>query len=369
MKNWFSNLTSCLSPRHNSDPLGLRDNRMWSEDLRKHAYGEFSLAVVQANLDVEDQSQVEAGRQATFVGVYDGHGGPNASQYVAGHLFDHLNRLSCDAREISENIISNAIAETERGYLDFVRAAASINGGAGPVGGSCCLVGVIWNRRLYVGNLGDSRAVLGVLRENRIQAEQVTEDHNANLDHIRIELQARHLGNPQIVVKNNGRWRVRDILEVTRAIGDFDLKYQELAVGPGFQPYRDSERLGRPYIRDDPQLHGSELEEDCRFVIFASDGLWDWVTNQEAVNIVHKGPREGIARRLAVKAMQNAGKKRRKTYADLKDLNPGQRRNFHDDITVVVVFMDHLDPVADPDFSPITVRGNQPNVVPSNFDF
>lgn len=68
------------------------DALLWFRDLEKHSCGEFSYAVVQANEVIEDHSQVETGRFATFVGIYDGHGGPDASRYICDHLF--LNFLS-----------------------------------------------------------------------------------------------------------------------------------------------------------------------------------------------------------------------------------------------------------------------------------
>lgn len=68
----------------------LSDPFMWSRDLEKHSYGEFSFAVVQSNEVIEDHSQVETSNEATFVGVYDGHGGVEASRYICEHLFKHL---------------------------------------------------------------------------------------------------------------------------------------------------------------------------------------------------------------------------------------------------------------------------------------
>lgn len=67
-----------------NDPL------LWSKDLEKHYYGDFSFAMVQGNANMEDHSQVEIGRNATFAGVYDGHGGSKASKYIRDHLFAHL---------------------------------------------------------------------------------------------------------------------------------------------------------------------------------------------------------------------------------------------------------------------------------------
>lgn len=97
-------VSSCLRPlsryarmnKDDDDGLGGEDDALlWSRDLEKHSHGEFSFAVVQANEVLEDQSEVETGRHATFVGVYDGHGGSEASRYISDHLFRHLLSESC----------------------------------------------------------------------------------------------------------------------------------------------------------------------------------------------------------------------------------------------------------------------------------
>jgi hypothetical protein len=62
----------------------------WSRPLIRHHYGEFSMAAVQANMDMEDQSQVEVGTDALFVGVYDGHKGDTAAIYLRNHFFREL---------------------------------------------------------------------------------------------------------------------------------------------------------------------------------------------------------------------------------------------------------------------------------------
>lgn len=76
-------------------PSTVDDALVWFRDLEKHSGGEFSFAVVQANEVLEDHSQVETGSDGVFVGVYDGHGGPEASRFINDHLFRHLMSESC----------------------------------------------------------------------------------------------------------------------------------------------------------------------------------------------------------------------------------------------------------------------------------
>jgi pyruvate dehydrogenase phosphatase len=49
---------------------------------------------------------------------------------------------------------------------------------------------------------------------------------------------------------------------------------------------------------------------------------------------------QGCARKLIRAALQEAAKKREMRYSDLKKIDRGIRRHFHDDITVIVVFLD-----------------------------
>lgn len=40
-------------------------------------------------------------------------------------------------------------------------------------------------------------------------------------------------------------------------------------------------------------------------------------------------------------ALQEAAKKREMKYDDIKRIEKGRRRHFHDDITVIVIYLDH----------------------------
>lgn len=383
MCSWLgSSVSSCLRPclrpftryaRMNRDDDGSAggedDALLWSRDLEKHSHGEFSFAMVQANEILEDQSQVETGRHATFVGVYDGHGGCEASKYISDHLFHNLLKLAKETGAISEEIIRNALSETENGFLTLVRRAYAIRPDIAAIG-SCCLVGVIWRATLYTANLGDSRAVIGYLdRPNKIVAEQLTADHNASMEEVRKELKMSHPEDSQILVLKQGVWRIKGIIQVSRSIGDAYLKRPEYALDPSFPRFHLPEPLRRPVLRADPAIYVRHLQPRDKFIIFASDGLWEHLANQEAVDIVHNNPRLGIARRLIVSALAKAAKTRKIPYKEIKKLDQGARRRYHDDITVVVLFIDQ-EIMENKDFTPeFSVRGFTDTVGPSRFDF
>lgn len=49
---------------------------------------------------------------------------------------------------------------------------------------------------------------------------------------------------------------------------------------------------------------------------------------------------QGSARRLIKSALLEAAKKREMRYSDLKKIDRGVRRHFHDDITVIILYLD-----------------------------
>ncbi|KAL1559591.1 [pyruvate dehydrogenase (acetyl-transferring)]-phosphatase [Salvia divinorum] len=148
------------------------------------------------------------------------------------------------------------------------------------------------------------------------------------------------------------------------------LKSPEFALDPSFPRFHLPQPLQRPVLRADPSIVTRRLSEDDKFLIFASDGLWEFLTNQEAVEIVHNNQRAGIAKRLLVSALERAGRIRRMPYEEIKKLDNGVRRHVHDDVSIVVVFIDHemLDG-DDTATSELSVRGFVDVVGPSNFDF
>ncbi|KAL3591889.1 hypothetical protein D5086_010529 [Populus alba] len=305
--------------------------------------------VIKANNLLEDQSQIESGPLSTldsgpygtFVGIYDGHGGPETSRYVNDHLFQHLKRFTSEQQSMSVDVIRKAYQATEEGFLSLVTKQWPMKPQIAAVG-SCCLVAVICGGILYIANLGDSRAVLGrlVKATGEVLAIQLSSEHNVAIESVRQEMHSLHPDDSKIVVLKHNVWRVKGLIQISRSIGDVYLKKAEFNRAPLYAKFRLREPFKRPILSSDPSISVHELQPHDQFLIFASDGLWEHLSNQEAVDIVQNHPRNGIARRLIKAALQEAAKKREMRYSDLKKIDRGVRRHFHDDITVAVVFLD-----------------------------
>ncbi|KAD5960794.1 hypothetical protein E3N88_12266 [Mikania micrantha] len=299
-------LTACWFPSPDrydigSDDVGRQDGLFWYKDLGKHINGDYSMAVVQANMLLEDQSQIESGSLSlldsgpygTFIGVYDGHGGPETSRYVNDHLFQNLKRFVSEQNTVSMDAIRKAFLATEEGFLSIVAKHWTVKPQLAAVG-TCCLVGVICDGILYIANAGDSRAVLGrtVKATGEVIGIQLSVEHNASIESVRQELHSLHPDDPQIVVLKHNVWRVKGLIQISRSIGDVYLKKAEFNREPLYAKFRLRDPIRRPILTSDPSISMHEIQPTDQFIIFASDGLWEHLSNQEAVDIVQNHPRK-----------------------------------------------------------------------------
>jgi pyruvate dehydrogenase phosphatase len=117
---------------------------------------------------------------------------------------------------MSVEVLEMAIKATEEGFEALVVEAWPRKPQVAAAG-SCCLVGVLCGRILYIANVGDSRAVLGcMVRSNGVVAPvQLTTEHNVSIEAIRQEVKASHPNDDRILLQKRGVWRVKGIIQVT----------------------------------------------------------------------------------------------------------------------------------------------------------
>merc|ERR1711924_335495 len=129
---------------------------------------------------------------------------------------------------------------------------------------------------------------------------------------------------------------IKGRLQPSRTIGDFYMKLAEFNHIPGTHEKLFRDPFTPPYIRPDPQVIAREVLPEDRFLILATDGLWDGITNEEAVEIAeqafHRGENaaDALLHETLEVAAQSAGCPRKL----LDKLPQGSlRRRIHDDMT------------------------------------
>jgi serine/threonine protein phosphatase PrpC len=73
------------------------------------------------------------------------------------------------------------------------------------------------------------------------------------------------------------------------------MKHQEFNQSPLPPTIQLKEGIATPYLLSEPAIHVRMLRPGDQFVVLATDGLWDLLSNQEVVDIVAHHSREVIA--------------------------------------------------------------------------
>ncbi|XP_044724596.1 protein phosphatase 2C domain-containing protein [Hirsutella rhossiliensis] len=139
--------------------------------------------------------------------------------------------------------------------------------------GSCALLSFYDSKSklLRVACTGDSRAVLGRRSDSgKWTATALSEDQTGSNPQEAARMRKEHPGEDNVV--RNGR--VLGGLEPSRAFGDAVYNPSPLLKTP-------------PYVTAEPIITTTKIEpEKCDFLVLATDGLWEMLTNDEVVGLV-----------------------------------------------------------------------------------
>ncbi|SPQ27480.1 457c63d7-2e1e-4406-a25a-13946153c0bf [Thermothielavioides terrestris] len=245
-----------------------------------------------------------------FWGVFDGHSGWTTSaklrQALVSFVARELNDTYKAAGELapSHDAVDLAI---KRGFLKLddeivnksvqkvlqanskVAAAELL---APALSGSCALLSFYDSRSklLRVACTGDSRAVLGRRSESgKWTATPLSVDQTGSNPDEAARLRKLHPNEPNVV--RHGR--VLGGLEPTRAFGDASYKWtREISdkLKQHFFARSVSSILQTPpYVTAEPVITTTKIEpEKGDFVVLATDGLWEMLTNEEVIGLVGK---------------------------------------------------------------------------------
>jgi serine/threonine protein phosphatase PrpC len=199
-----------------------------------------------------------------YLGIYDGHGGRETVDYLSTSLHSNI------ATEFNQSEKTPLHSRIESAFLitDVESHLAGIKSSGATVAVS--LVERVGTKvKIHAANCGDARIVLSK------GAKRLTMDHKAD-DPIEIK---RIEDSGGFVLRN----RVLGIMAVSRSLGDHCMK--EFVIG---KPHISSTEFD--LVDDDRKVN----EDDCgEFIIIACDGLWDCLSDEEAVALVKRFVIEG----------------------------------------------------------------------------
>ncbi|KAL7117942.1 hypothetical protein ACP275_03G104300 [Erythranthe tilingii] len=126
----------------------------------------------------------------------------------------------------------------------------------------------------------------------------------------------------------------RTTAHVCKSIGDAALKYP-------FEFGGENHRAA-PYQQSEPKIFKVKTKPNREeFIIFATQGLWEFLSINDAIKIVHENPRSGIAKLLIKSALEIAAARKKMSYEEMvKAMKKakGTKKVLNEDISVVVVY-------------------------------
>ncbi|XP_065868147.1 protein phosphatase 2C 51-like [Euphorbia lathyris] len=257
-----------------------------------------SVSVIGRRKEMEDAVRVELGFTTRgddnydFFGVYDGHGGARVADACRERLHRVLEEEMAEGKGIDwENVMETCFRKMDE---EVVKDKMM---------GSTAVVAVVGKDEVVVANCGDSRAVIcraGV-------AVPLSVDHKPERPD---ELERVEAAGGRIINWNGHR--VLGVLATSRSIGDQYLK---------------------PFVISKPEVTVCNRAENDEFLILASDGLWDVVSNEVACQI----GRRCLSGKMRRKSQQQVVSEARAAEAAAVLVELAIARGSKDNISVIVV--------------------------------
>ena len=143
--------------------------------------------------------------------------------------------------------------------------------------GSTCVSVIYTPEKLIVPNIGDSRAVLGRLinkEKNEYKAINLSRDHKPT-----------EKDEAKRIIENDGR--IQPFTEDGEFVGPERVWIKEEEV-PGLAMTRSfGDRVAATVgVMSEPEIKEFTYEEGDKFMIIASDGIWEFISSQECVDII-----------------------------------------------------------------------------------
>lgn len=266
--------------------------------------------------------------KTALFGVYDGHGkkGEHIAEYTMNALSEKLQAHPKYTTTTNDN---EQIASALREIFCEIDKEVELQSYSKDSGSTAC-VALLRNSRLWIANVGDSRAVLAQ-KQNHVNTKDIhkdavatttnpklcainlTKDQTANdpQERIRIIDSGGYVTTPEDKTLPARVWLNRKCsmlgLAMSRSIGDHLLKKVGVIAEPVVETY--------------------EVKDGDEFLIIASDGVWEFVSSTEAVQIIQRCFDDGHGASEACKELIRVAMQKWKE----------KEGNYRDDITAIVV--------------------------------
>ena len=295
-----------------------------------------------------------------FFAVFDGHGGNKLSQYANLLLYPYF----LEAFNINKFIINfnnriilslkQAYARIEQEFLKIAFNERLKNNYAFSQVGTCALSVIIINQKIFVANLGDSKARLFYLSHkymkkrndtDQMKVKKLSKVFNIRKKEEQIYYKQKYPKDKDIIkCYNEKACYVKGALQPTRTLGDYTMKYLHFNldnVNNDFLYEKYQKYFNGPYISSIPDIQVIDIKKNFRYLIIGTDGLWDVMKSREIASFIMDNKVnniENITYHLFNNALINYSVENNFNgdYMEiLKTPRGKQRRNLHDDITII----------------------------------
>ncbi|ODM21742.1 Protein phosphatase 2C [Aspergillus cristatus] len=213
---------------------------------------------LQAKYTENTDKPTDPAKRLAFFGVYDGHGGDKVALFAGENVHKIVSKQDSFAKGDIEQALKDGFLATDRAILEDPKYEEEVSG-------CTAAVSVISKHKIWVGNAGDSRSVLGV----KGRAKPLSFDHKPQNEGEKARISAA--GGFVDFGRVNGN------LALSRAIGDFEFK-KSAELSP-------EQQIVTAY----PDVTVHELSDDDEFLVIACDGIWDCQSSQQVIEFVRRG--------------------------------------------------------------------------------
>eukprot|EP00741_Cyanophora_paradoxa_P005718 tig00000940_g5542.t1 len=220
-----------------------------------------------------------------LLGMFDGHGayGKLASNYARDKLPAILEKgkiVPGKSMDAFREAFIKTDKEMKREYKDRVGYS-----------GTTAIVAMLIGDDLYVGNAGDSRAVMATIQDNVVKAVELSDDHKPDLPEERKRIE-----------KCGGRVEPARDMETGEYFLPMRVWLKQINL-PGLAMSRSLGDAVSHSIGVTPEAEVRQVKIDRstdKFLVLATDGVWEFMTSQQVVDFVaqhlHRGPQEAAER-------------------------------------------------------------------------